>query len=279
MATANDRQIASHEDFMKRPWTQYMPAFRIFGNLFFIGNTGGASHLVDTGEGLILFDTNYPTADALLIQSIWESGHDPREIKLIFHTHCHFDHIGATSLLTALSGAKTCIGMRDTEHGLLDDKAVYMQHVRYAYLEKFVPDFLLKDGDTVSLGNTTVRAVATPGHTAGAMTYVFGVTDGTETLTAALHGGAGLFALRKDVLEPDDRMGLRAEFERTFPRLAREHVDIFLGNHTAQSKVAEKFKQMTQNPAGRNPFIDPNAWNEYLAELQDRYNRMVEAGL
>ena len=90
---------------LEAPWEQAAPAFQVFGNLYFVGNQDGASWLVESSEGLILFDTNYPTADALLMDSIWSLGFNPRDIAAIFHTHGHFDHMGATDLIKALSHA------------------------------------------------------------------------------------------------------------------------------------------------------------------------------
>lgn len=43
-------------------------------------------------------------------------------------------------------------------------------------------EMVLKDGETVTLGNTTVRAIATPGHTEGTFSYVYPVyADGKNT--------------------------------------------------------------------------------------------------
>ena len=71
-----------------------MKPFSIFGNLYFVGNADVGSYLIDTGDGLILIDTAYPTTRALLVQSIWEAGFNPGDIKYILHTHGHFDHFG-----------------------------------------------------------------------------------------------------------------------------------------------------------------------------------------
>jgi metallo-beta-lactamase class B len=73
---------------------QKITSFRIFGNLYYVGTRSGPSHLIDTGNGLILLDTGYPQTLHLLVQSMWELGFDPRNIKFIVHSHGHYDHIG-----------------------------------------------------------------------------------------------------------------------------------------------------------------------------------------
>src|SRR5678815_2046081 len=50
---------------------------------------------------------------------------------------------------------------------------------------------VIKDGDTVSLGGVTLRAVWTPGHTPGATTWVTSIADGGRTYNVVFPGGAG----------------------------------------------------------------------------------------
>ena len=71
------------DDFYVRP-------FQIAGNVYYIGNKAVCSHLIDTGEGLIVIDTSYPELDHLLINSIWEAGFDPKDIRIVLHTHLHY---------------------------------------------------------------------------------------------------------------------------------------------------------------------------------------------
>jgi metallo-beta-lactamase class B len=86
------------EEFYRYPYRYAVKPFCIYGNLFFVGNSDVSAHLIDTGDGLILIDTTYPTTAAMLIQSIWEVGFNPKDIKYIIHTHGHYDHFGATEL-------------------------------------------------------------------------------------------------------------------------------------------------------------------------------------
>jgi len=53
-----------------RPWEGYMEPFRIFGNLYFVGTTFVSSHVIDTGDGLILLDSNYPQCTYLVTEGI-----------------------------------------------------------------------------------------------------------------------------------------------------------------------------------------------------------------
>ena len=71
--------------------------FKIIGNLYFVGSYCQSSHLIDTGDGLILIDTGYPQNLYLLINSIYKLGFSPYDVKYIIHSHGHYDHGGGLS--------------------------------------------------------------------------------------------------------------------------------------------------------------------------------------
>ncbi|MBQ8080751.1 MAG: MBL fold metallo-hydrolase [Clostridia bacterium] len=271
-------QIEKLKTMYETPWALAAPAFRVFGNLYFVGNRDGASWLLDASGGPILFDTNYPTADALLIHSIWSLGFDPCKIQAIFHTHGHFDHFGATALIKGLSGATTYLSAADAAMLTERPELSCIPDSRNAYLTPLIPDIEVRDGDTFSFGGVTVSAKACPGHTPGAMSWFFPVTDGEHTYRAGLHGGAGLNTLCRDYRE-QHQVDWREDFLRSIDRMLEEPVDIFLGNHTGQNDALRKYERMKAGEG--NPFLDPAAWPIFLESLREKYNQMIrdeEAG-
>ena len=140
-----------------RPWEGYMPPFKIFGNLYFVGTTFVSSHVIDTGEGLILLDSNYPQCTYLVLENMRRLGLDPMNIKYILHSHGHYDHVGGTRAIVELTGAKTIIGRADRDYvnGTLD--LTWAKELGFTYNEMFEPDILLDDGDIFELGNTKIR--------------------------------------------------------------------------------------------------------------------------
>lgn len=267
--------VEKYEHFYRYPEKYRMKPFRIFGNLYFVGNADVGSYLIDTGDGLILIDTTYPTTRALLVQSIWEAGFNPANIKYILHTHGHFDHFGGTGLIVSLSGAKTYLGAPDAEMFRARPEMALISDTRYTYLELFTPDVELKDGDIIALGRTSIRAISTPGHTKGVMTYIFGVTDGKETHTAGLYGGIGVNTLCRDFIEKYGNMDCRDVHLKSLEKVRKERVDIVLGNHTGQNHTKEKFRELSDHPDGRNPFINPQEWNEFIDFARSLYNQML----
>ena len=139
------------KDVKKKPWLGKMMPFEIIGGVYFVGTYQASCHIIDTGDGLIMIDPGYSNTAYLVLDSIYRLGFHPQDIKYIVNTHWHGDHTEATAAFADLSGAKTLLGRDDVE------KATQF----------FTPDILVDDGDTLTLGNTTIYFVHTPGHTKG----------------------------------------------------------------------------------------------------------------
>ena len=79
-------------DICMRPWEFAVEPFCILGNLYYVGNQNVSSHVIDTGQGLILLDTAFPQTVYLLLESVHKLGFSPYEIHTIVHCHGHYDH-------------------------------------------------------------------------------------------------------------------------------------------------------------------------------------------
>lgn len=88
------------KSMMESPWLGKMRPFRIVGNVYFIGTFQASTHLIDTGDGLIVIDPGYNDSFYLVINSIYELGFSPKDIKYIVNTHWHGDHTEATAAFT-----------------------------------------------------------------------------------------------------------------------------------------------------------------------------------
>ena len=243
-------------------WDGYVKPFKIFGNLYFIGTEPASTHLIDTGDGLIILDTGYQHSLYLVLNNIWELGFSPYDIKYLIHTHGHIDHFGATRALVELTGAKTVLGRpdRDYANGKLD--LSWAKEIGLEFNETFEPDILIDDGDEIKLGNTVIRAVATPGHTPGAMSYFFDVTDGEETFRAGLHGGMGTNSMVAAFLDKYNlSYDCRTNFLKSMDRLNEEKVDIFLGNHMQHNHTLEKCKKVLSGD--KYAFVNKDEWTKF----------------
>ena len=262
--------------FYKKPSIAYVEPFRIFGNIFYVGDNRVCAHLIDTGEGLILIDAGYQHTIHMLVQSIWEAGFNPKDIKYLILTHGHFDHFGASDEFRELFGCKVFMSRADCdmlrknpETGLLS-----MNPNPLAQLPTI--DYEFEDGEIIKLGNTEIECIYAPGHTPGTTAFFFDVTDGETAYKAGLFGGVGFISLQKSFLEEFDLdMSLRDEFMKSIERLHPRKVDIMLGNHPPQNKTMQKRQAMLENPA-ENPFINPEEWQASLSSLRESYREFLK---
>ncbi|MBQ8509517.1 MAG: MBL fold metallo-hydrolase [Clostridia bacterium] len=258
---------------MNEPWKGAFPPFRIFGNLYFVGTEGASTHIVDTGDGLVMLDSGYQQSLYLVLHGMYSLGLDPMKLRYILHTHGHIDHMGATAALTRLTGAKSVIGRadRDAANGMND--LSYARELGMTDLP-FEPDILVDDGAEIRLGNTTFGCMATPGHTAGAMSWFFDVSGGAETFRCALHGGMGTNTMCRAYLEAHHlSYDCREQFAAAMDRLAGERADIFLGNHMQHNHTPEKYRRLLDGDS--RAFIDPSEWASYCRWAKEHMLEMV----
>ena len=246
----NERKI-----YEERPWLGKMEPFKLFGNTYFVGTYQASCHLIDTGDGLIMIDPGYTNTACFVVDSIYKLGFKLQDIKYIINTHWHGDHIEATASLASLTGAKTLIGKYDLENA-----------------EKyFEPDILVNDGDTLTLGNVTVRFLYTPGHTKGTISLFYYDTDGEKTYSMGMFGGAGLNTLVPEAFEFEN---CREAYFASLERLKQEKVDVVLGNHTWNNDTEGKY--FTLRETGRNEFVDSSLWVKLLESYKVRLQEIIQ---
>jgi len=237
-------------------WEGRIDPFRIIGNVYFVGAYQASSHLIDTGDGLILIDTGYHNTVYLVVRSIYELGFRPQDIRYILNTHWHWDHTEGTAAMAELSGAKTVIGKKDRDNAL----------------PYFTPDILVEDGDTLTLGNTTVTFVETPGHTRGTVSLFFETEENGQRYRVGMFGGAGANTLCRDAF---DFEGCREAYRASLNRLRQEKVDVFIGNHTWNNDTEAKGKHLRET--GENLFIDDSLFGTFLDFCENRLDSVIAA--
>lgn len=232
--------------------------FRMAGNIYYIGTNKYSCHLIDTGAGYILIDTGCEENAPMIVESMNQLGFPVEDIKYIVHSHGHYDHSFATAALVSLSGAKTWLHREDER-----------------YLEgRFVPDHYIQDGDTLTLGNTTLEFVHAPGHTVGTVAIFFDVEVDGKTYRAGMFGGAGTNQLKRRYLKDRNLSYLqRVMFFETLEKLKKYRVDIPLGNHPWHNHTLRKSELLAT--AKENPYIEPELWCAFLDELGEKLRQIL----
>lgn len=94
------------------------------------------------------------------------------ELRSIFQTHGHVDHVGAIPELRRQHGAVP-VFLHDDERPVYDSAAEHgrLFGIRLEALPE--PDVKVADNDLVEIGELRARAIHTPGHTPGSVCYYF----------------------------------------------------------------------------------------------------------
>ena len=262
---------------MEAPWSRTMEPFKLFGNIYFAGSAPASTHLIDTGDGLILIDSGYQERLYLVVNSIWKCGFSPYDIKYIVHSHGHVDHAAATKALAELTGAKTFIGEADC--CFVDGSRPELTGASECGTPlpaPFTPDVLLHDGDKITLGNVEIDCVSTPGHTPGTFSFFWDVEVDGKIYRAGSFGGAGINTLRADYIHELhlEKENWRGAFRNSIARCRQEHVDIFVGNHAGQNQTAERYQRLIAGD--KYAFVDPAAWGNFLDKCEENLNKLEQ---
>ena len=239
---------------IEKVWEGKTEPFKIADNLYFVGCYQASTHLIDTGDGLIVIDPGYSSSFYLVIDAIYKLGYKPEQIRYIVNTHWHGDHTEATAALADLSGAKTLLGEDDV-----------LKAKKY-----FTPDIIVRDGDTLALGNIKMDFLHTPGHTKGTISLFFNITENGKIYRVGMFGGAGANTL---VPARYDFDGCREAYRESLHRLMKERVDIFIGNHVWNNDTFGRAAKIADGEP--NPFIDSEIWGEFLAFCESRLDRVI----
>ena len=88
-------------------------------------------------------------------------------------THGHFDHTMKANEYRNITGAKIAICEQEAEFTMNRDLNLSYLFMDYG-MDPFEADIMLKNGDTLKIGETEIHVVHTPGHTKGGVCYIIG---------------------------------------------------------------------------------------------------------
>jgi len=163
--------------------TWYAEPAKVFDNVYFVGTKIHNAWAIKTSAGIILLDTmfNYAAEDEI-VGGLKKLGLDPATIKYVIVSHGHGDHDEGAKLLQDRYGARVIMGAPDWD-------AIAKANNMPGGVPK--RDIVATDGQKVTLGDTTVTILLTPGHTLGTLSFLFPVKDHGKTMTVAYSGGMG----------------------------------------------------------------------------------------
>jgi len=235
-------------------------AFKVFDNLYYVGIQWVASYLLVTDEGLILIDSLHSPYIEDGVEHIRELGFDPADIEYVVGTHGHFDHMGGHAYYQRNFDTRVGLSAADWKRAQTDVGNTFEMEVADV-------DMVIQDGDTLDLGDQTMRFFITPGHTEGNVAMEFTVRDGDNEYRTLIFGGAG--AQRDDFWKNQTVLGNI----RRFQHLAAQSppVRVHLPTHPPGTEGAGGLHQrlLDRGAADPHPLVnDPNAFAEYLKQAE-----------
>ena len=244
-----------------KDWDDYdklAPPVRIHGNSYFVGTCGITSILITDPAGDILIDGGTEKDADLIATNIRRLGFDIRNVKIILNSHEHFDHVGGIAQLQRISGAQLLAS--PAAAGVLNSGAAGEGDPQAAIDKPFPAahvDRVIGDGEQIRIGNTIVTAVATPGHTPGALTWHWGSCDGG--VCRQIVYADSLTPISSDKYRFSDHPAYVAAFRASLAKVAALNCDIVLTPHPSASDMIKRF--------GRGkPLEDPEGCRNYAAK-------------
>jgi len=244
-------------------WHRAFPAFKIAGNLYYVGTADLAVYLIHTPQGNILIYSDFEQDVPMIRASIEKLGFRYNDTKIILISHAHGDHDQATGLIRRQTDAKLMVMDADVPEEESIARGRPGAHV----------DRSLHDGDTVELGGSKLTAHLTPGHTKGCTTWTMQVEEGGRKLNAVIVGSPNVnpgYILAGNKKYPQ----IAEDYVKTFSVLKSLPCDLFLGAHGAYFGLIGKYEKM--KAGGPNPFIDPDGYRAYVAERDEAFHKEWE---
>ena len=231
-----ERNIGTPED-----QTTAFPPHKIIGNIYYVGTKTLSSFLIVTPQGDFLINSTYERNVRTIEKSIQQLGFKFSDVKILLGTPAHGDHQEGDAMVKQLTGARVMAMAEDVP----DLKAMKPGNKEHPI------DKILHDGESVTLGDMTLVAHLTAGHTRGCTTWTTKVMDGGKSYNVVIN-----CSLRPpNVVTP----AIAQEFNRSFQVVRSLPCDVQLGDHPAQYNMLAKYEKLKSG--GQNPFIDPATCN------------------
>jgi len=248
----------------KTDWNAPFPAHRIIGNVYFVGSAELASFLITTPQGHILINSDFESTVPVIRASVEKLGFKFTDIKILLGSHAHGDHMEGDALVKELSGARVMAMEQDVP-----------------LLRKMTPgnkphpiDKVLKDGEQVTLGGTTLTAHLTAGHTPGCTTWTTKAEENGKSYNVLIVCSVG-FNPGYVLVNNKDYPSIAEDYVRSFKVLRALPVDVFLGAHGSFYNLQAKYANLQKG--GANPFIDPAGFKTYLDEKEKAFTAELAA--
>jgi metallo-beta-lactamase class B len=252
-------------------YSEPVEPFRIVGNIYYVGALNIAAYLIATPQGHILIDTGMTGMHDAITSGVERLGFAVSDIRILLASHAHFDHIEGHALMQRRTGAQVMAMIGDAEALETGHDTSALGAIGW---EPVPVSRRLKDGETVTLGGTTLRAIHAPGHTQGATIWRTTVEDAGRRYEVAFfttttpNPGVPLFDNPRHANVIDDT-------RKTLQKLkAEREPDIVLVGHP-EAMFARSMERMRRGERPHPLLNGADAWSRQLAAAEADFDRRV----
>lgn len=233
---------------------------KVLDNLYFIGGPSTAGWLFATSDGYILLDAMYgDSPEETILPNMKKLGLDPALIKYILITHAGPDHAGGAKYFQENYGTQVIMSQGDWDSLLNPQPGAWVLRVAAGQVSPAsknwrgppTKDLVGVDGQTLTLGDTTVTMVSTPRRVdGGGLSYIIPVTvNGTPHMFSS-YGNTNIVGTIAD--KKIYRKAVKHWLEYTDAM----NIDIVLSSHPFVDGSLQRMKKLRNLQAREpNPFI------------------------
>jgi metallo-beta-lactamase class B len=245
-------------NILPKPASPAIEPRKVFDNLYVIGQKAVSNFVITTPDGLILIDTGYDgNAEKIILPQMKQLGLNPEDIRYILLTHGHADHFGGAKYFQD-HYKNIRVGLSAADWDFIPSQGKGAKPTK---------DLVLEEGKPITLGGESITPVSQPGHTPGAMAFIFPVKDFGKPHMVLILGavqlnpeGVPLATLR----QVDESLNYVAGVAE------RMHVDTELAVHPIWDSSEQKMEKIaTRKPGEPNPFVVGEESNQRLMKLLD----------
>ena len=254
-------------------WTRQFEGHRVIGELYHVGTYDLAVFLVTSRDGHFLINTGLEDSVPLIRENIESLGFRLEDVKVLLTTQAHWDHTAALAEIKEITGAEMWATAGDAP--VLEDGGLSDPH--FGGRESFPPvavDRIIEDGEVLELGRTRLEVLASPGHTAGSVSYTMAVYENGVDYDVIIANMATINEGKRLVVDPT-YPGVADDFAETFRRQKALNIDVWVASHGGQYNLHDKYE-----PGQRyhpDTFVDPDGFRAEVERLEQLYLDQIAA--
>jgi len=251
-------------------WVKPIKPYRVVGNIYYVGSEGLSAWLITSSEGHIVLDGGLSAEGGKLIErNIATLGFKLADVKVLINTHAHYDHAGGLAQLKADIPTAKLWASRADEPALKVGHHIGDNDNGPTPFPAVKVDRSFGDETKLKVGETTLVAHLTPGHTPGCTTWTMAVTEKGRPLNVTFP--CSLSVAGNHLVGNKEHRNIVADYRASFAAMRAIPTDVVLPSHEEQGGLLAKRQKLLRGDP--NAFIDPTELGRFVDGYETRFNQ------